>query len=124
MAAPLILVADDFVDAVTMYSMYLGHFGFEVVTALDGHEAVDIACRRRPDVILLDLRMPGLSGIDAMRAMKAEASLSGVPVIALTAHALPEERDAALAAGFDGFLSKPIAPQELVAKLRTLLGHS
>jgi CheY-like chemotaxis protein len=123
MRSPVILIADDFVDAATMYSLYLRHHGFEVVTALDGHEAIEAARRQRPDVVLLDLRMPGMSGTEAMKAMKADDRLAGVPILALTAHALPDERRAALAAGFDDFLSKPIAPQELVAKLKALLQH-
>jgi DNA-binding response OmpR family regulator len=113
MRSPVILIADDFVDAATMYSLYLRHHGFEVVTALDGHEAIEAARRQRPDVVLLDLRMPGMSGTEAMKAMKADDRLAGVP----------NERRAALAAGFDDFLSKPIAPQELVAKLKALLQH-
>lgn len=104
-----------------MYSLYLRHHGFEVVTALDGLEALEAARRQRPDVVLLDLRMPGLSGTEAMKAMKADERLAGVPILALTAHAMPDEREAALAAGFDGFLSKPIAPQELVSRLKALL---
>jgi two-component system response regulator MtrA len=123
MRSPVILIADDFVDAATMYSLYLRHHGFEVVTALDGHEAIEAARRQRPDVVLLDLRMPGMSGTEAMKAMKADDRLAGVPILALTAHAMPDERRAALAAGFDDFLSKPIAPQELVAKLKALLQH-
>lgn len=121
MRSPVILIADDFVDAAMMYSLYLRHHGFEVVTALDGHEALEAALRQRPDVVLLDLRMPGMSGTEAMKAMKADERMAGVPILALTAHAMPDEREAALKAGFDDFLSKPIAPQELVAKLRALL---
>ena len=121
MRSPVILIADDFVDAATMYSLYLKHHGFEVVTALDGHEALEAARRQRPDVVLLDLRMPGMSGTEAMKEMKADARLAGVPILALTAHAMPEERQAALAAGFVDLVYKPIAPQERVSKLYAFL---
>jgi len=118
---PLVLLADDFVDACEMYAEFLRFHGFEVVTALDGPSAVDAARARRPDIVLLDIRMPGMTGTEVMRLLKADVSFAGVPMVALTAHALPEERDAALKAGFDAFISKPVLPDDLITHVTAIL---
>lgn len=122
MSTPLqVLIADDFPDACEMYAAYLGFHGFDVVTALDGHAAVDSAVRHVPDIVLLDLRMPGLSGTDAMRILKADGRLAHVPIVALTAQTMPGDREIALQAGFDAFIAKPIDPEALVERIREIL---
>ena len=120
-----ILLADDFDDAREMYAEYLQFHGYDVVTAADGNSAVEAARTQTPDIVLLDIRMPGMNGMDAMRVLKAEPSLGDVPIVALTARALSEERDAALKAGFDAFISKPVMPDQLLNQLETILSaHS
>jgi CheY-like chemotaxis protein len=120
---PLVLLADDFDDARELYREYLQMQGFTVVTAVDGIDAVERARETRPAAILLDIRMPRLSGIDAMKVMKADPALAGVPIVALTAHALGEEREMFLAAGFDAVLAKPCLPDTLADTVRTFIGR-
>jgi CheY-like chemotaxis protein len=119
--APIVLIADDFVDARDMYAEYLTFHGYQVVTAIDGLEALTAARQHRPDIILLDIRMPGMSGTEAMQVLKSEPAFADVPIVALTAHARSDERDAAMAAGFDDFLSKPISPDQLVVRVAAML---
>jgi DNA-binding response OmpR family regulator len=95
--------------------------GYDVVLAANGRETVLEASRCGPDMILLDLRMPGVGGIEALRELRANAALAGVPIIAFTAHALEDERINALRHGFDDVLAKPCLPDALVAFIgRTL----
>jgi two-component system cell cycle response regulator DivK len=122
MTRPLVLIADDYADACEMYAEFLRARGFGVVTAADGVEAVESARAHRPDVILLDLRMPRMSGSEALAALKADPAFVGVPIVALTAHAMREERESALAAGFDAFISKPIVPSDLARQVLAILG--
>jgi CheY-like chemotaxis protein len=122
MTRPLVLLADDYADACEMYAEFLRTRGFGVVTAADGLEAIEAARTHQPDVILLDLRMPRMSGGEALAALKADPAFAGVPIVALTAHAMREERESALAAGFDAFIAKPIVPSDLAARLLAILG--
>src|SRR5688500_10631474 len=111
---PLILIVDDFDDALDIYRQYLTFRGYQVMVATNGDEALAAVRARRPDLILMDLSMPGLSGTDTMRTLRAERpALGDLAIIAFTAHALADERLAALAAGFDGVIAKPCLPDEL-----------
>src|SRR5688572_29732757 len=109
---PLVLLADDFEDARDLYREYLRFRGYRTITAADGVEAVEVAHARQPDVIFLDIRMPRMSGIEAMQELKAHPRFTRVPIVALTAHAA--ERVRFLAKGFDAVLSKPCPPERLV----------
>lgn len=104
-----------------MYEEYLTFRGFQVVVARNGEEAVAQARLHRPDVILLDLRMPGITGTEAMRILRADSSFVNTPIIALTAHALERERRLALDAGFDELIAKPCLPDALVAAVERIL---
>lgn len=118
----LVLLADDFDDARDMYSEYLRLSGIRVITAAGGQEAIDLAREHLPALILMDIRMPGVTGTDAMLELRKDPRLARVPMIALTAHALDRERAAILADGFDDVISKPCLPDELVAIVRKRLG--
>jgi len=124
MKRPLVLLADDFVDALEMYAEYLRFHDFGVVTAADGRAAVAAAFEHEPDIILLDVRMPVMTGVEALLVLKADPRFRHVPIVALTAQALPEERDRALRAGFDAFMSKPLLPDQLIRQLTKMLGDS
>jgi CheY-like chemotaxis protein len=113
-ANPLILLVDDFEDALTMYEEYLEHRGYHVIVARNGEEAVNAAKRHDPDLILLDLRMPGMSGTEALQVLRSDPAFATTPILALTAHALENERLQALADGFDLVVPKPCLPDELV----------
>jgi CheY-like chemotaxis protein len=117
-----ILLVDDFEDGLEMYQEYLTYRGYQVVIARNGKEAVTQAQLHRPDVILLDLRMPGLTGIEAMRILRADPSFVTTPIVALTAHALDDERHFALSAGFDALIAKPCLPDDLASAVERILG--
>lgn len=104
-----------------MYQEYLTYRGYQVVVARSGEEAILQARLHRPDVILLDIRMPGMTGTDALRALRSDPSFQYIPIVALTAHALEGERVAALSAGFDDLIPKPCLPDQLAIAVERIL---
>jgi two-component system cell cycle response regulator DivK len=119
-----ILLVDDFEDGLDMYAEYLTYRGYQVIAARNGEEAIRKARRYRPDVILLDIRMPGMTGTDVMRVLRTDPSFAHVPIVALTAHALDKERVAALDAGFDDLIPKPCIPDQLVLSVERILAEA
>lgn len=116
----LILIVDDIVDNLALISLDLQQQGYRVVTASDGEKAVHVAALTKPDIILMDIAMPGADGLEATRRLRADESLRSIPVIALTAYDTGGFRRAAADAGFDGYLTKPInfdRLHELIARL-------
>jgi CheY-like chemotaxis protein len=95
---------------------------YEVVTAADGAAGIEAAARERPDLILMDLSLPGVDGWEATRRLKAGRETGSIPVIALTAHAMQGDEERARACGCDDYLTKPIDEDALFAKLARLLG--
>jgi two-component system, cell cycle response regulator DivK len=95
---------------------------YEVVTAADGAAGIETAARERPDLILMDLSLPGVDGWEATRRLKAGPETEAIPVIALTAHAMQGDEERARACGCDDYLTKPIDEDQLFAKLARLLG--
>ena len=120
-AAPLVLLVDDFQDNREMYAMYLTHSGLKVAEAGDGDDALAQAFSLLPDLIVMDLSLPGLDGWEATRRLKADARTAHIPVLALTSHALEGFSEGARAAGCDGFVTKPCLPEQLLAEIRTML---
>src|SRR3954447_5279131 len=120
-ASPLILIVEDFDDAREMYRDYLEFSGFRVETARDGREAIEKARALQPDLILMDLSLPGIDGWEATRLLKAEPDTSHLLIVALSAHALAAEGDRARAAGCDGFIAKPCLPSDLVHEIGVYL---
>jgi CheY-like chemotaxis protein len=120
--AKLLLVEDNEMNR-DMLSRRLVKRGYELVFAGDGVEALLIAKRDRPDLILMDMSLPEMDGWDATRAVRADASIAHLPVIALTAHAMSGDRERALAAGCDEFETKPVEFDRLLAKIQLLLGR-
>jgi two-component system, cell cycle response regulator DivK len=94
---------------------------YEVVTAADGAAGIDAAARHRPDVILMDLSLPGIDGWEATRRLKARPDTAAIPVIALTAHAMQGDEERARACGCDDYLTKPIDEDQLFTRLARLL---
>ena len=103
-----ILVVEDSPDIRVLVRMLLEAGGHEVLTAADGREGIETAIRERPDVVLMDLSLPVLSGWEAAREIKSNPATARIPVLAVTAHAMHGDRERALAAGCDGFIAKPI----------------
>jgi len=121
---PLVLVVDDYQDAREMYAEYLSFSGFRVVEASTGTEAVEKALELRPDVILMDLTLPGMDGWAATRQLKNDDRTKFIPVVALTGHALAGASEGARLAGCDAFVTKPCLPDELVIEVRRMLQGS
>ena len=117
-----ILVVEDQPDSRRIMRDLLGSAGFEVLEATSGGEGVRMAAQERPDLILMDLQLPVIDGLEATRRIKAKAALRAIPIIAVTAHAMRGDREKALANGCDDYLSKPIDEDVLFAKLRKFLG--
>jgi two-component system, cell cycle response regulator DivK len=118
---PLILVVDDYQDAREMYAEYLQFSGFRVAEAKNGNEAVDKAFELKPDLILMDLSLPGMDGWEATRRLKADETTRHIPVVALTGHALAGASEGAKKAGCDSFVTKPCLPDDLVVEVRRML---
>jgi CheY-like chemotaxis protein len=119
--APLVLIVDDVDHGREICAEYLEFRGFRVATAVDGLEALDKAFALLPDVILMDLSLPGIDGWEATRRLKQDARTREIPVVALTAHALPSAHERAKEAGCDSVVTKPCLPKDLEAEVRRQL---
>ena len=119
-ARPRILVVDDYADATEVWALYLSSVGFDVETAADGHEAIAHVRSHPPDVVVLDLNLPGCSGIDVARALRGDARVRHVPLIAVTGSADRRELEIAREL-FHAVVAKPCDPGQLVASIRRLL---
>jgi len=121
---PLVLLVDDFQDNREMYAMYLEHAGMRVAEASNGHAALDQAFSLLPDLIVMDLSLPGIDGWEATRRLKADERTKKIPVVALTSHALEGYSEGARAAGCDAFVTKPCLPEQLLNEIRKVLAAS
>ena len=117
----LILLVEDNEMNRDMLSRRLRRKGYEVALAVDGAQGVAVASERQPDLILMDMSLPVLDGWEATRALKADAATAPIPVIALTAHAMSEDRERALEAGCDDYDTKPVEFSRLTEKIEALL---
>jgi len=117
-----ILAVDDQEDNRRILRDLLTTAGYEVIEAVTGEDAVTLAEAQRPDLILMDIQLPGIDGYEATRRIKANAALRAVPVIAVTSYALSGDETKAVAAGADAYVSKPFSPRALLAKVREFLG--
>jgi two-component system, OmpR family, alkaline phosphatase synthesis response regulator PhoP len=113
-----VLVVDDDENIVQLVKMYLERDGYDVAAAHDGQEALELARRTRPDVVVLDLMLPGLSGLDVCRQLQRESS---VPIIMLTARTTEADKLTGLDLGADDYVTKPFSPRELLARIRAVL---
>ena len=117
-----ILVVDDQEDNRRILRDLLTNSDFEVIEAVTGEEAVTLAEGRVPDLILMDIQLPGIDGYEATRQIKAKPALRATPLIVVTSYALSGDDVKAFAAGADGYVSKPFSPRALLAKVREFLG--
>jgi CheY-like chemotaxis protein len=118
-----ILVVEDNEASRDALSRRLARRGYRIVLAVDGLEAVSIGRSVRPDLILMDLGLPGIDGWEATRQLKSDLATSQIPIIVLSAHAMTNDRDMALAAGGDDFDTKPVRFQQLLEKIEALLAR-
>jgi two-component system, cell cycle response regulator DivK len=116
-----ILVIEDTEDNRQIVRDLLESAGYELIEALDGLEGVAAAEREHPDLILMDIQLPGIDGYEATRRIRAVPSLAKVPIIAVTSYALSGDEAKTRAAGCDGYVAKPFSPRQLLAKIREFL---
>lgn len=117
--AKVLLVEDNEMNR-DMLSRRLERRGFEVVIAIDGAQGVALSKSQKPDIVLMDMSLPVMNGWDATRAIKADPDTSAVPVIALTAHSMPGDREKAMEAGCDDYDVKPVELPRLLSKMAAL----
>ncbi len=117
----LILIVEDNAGSLELATVALEFYGFAVVGAESAEEAQRVMRSRHPDLILMDIQLPGMDGLQLTRELKADPGTSGIPVIALTAHSMPLHERAARAAGCDGFISKPWTLEALNREVRSFL---
>ncbi len=117
-----VLLVEDNEDNRIVYATVLQYFGFRVIEATDGAEGVRIARESHPDLVLMDISIPIIDGWNATSMIKGDPETQTIPVIALTAHALPEDRARSLSVGCDGYLAKPCEPSRVVAEVNRILG--
>ena len=119
-----ILIVDDYPDALDMWALYLRSMGYRVSTAADGAAALEEAERLLPDLIVLDLELPHVSGFDVAKQLRANAETRDIPLIAATGYSHSRQLDQAREAGFDLIVTKPCDPGALVAQIDRLLESS
>jgi CheY-like chemotaxis protein len=119
-----VLLVEDNEDNRVVYSTILQYFGYAVVEAADGKEGIRMAQEHHPDIILMDISIPLLDGWQATEQLKGDVATSSIPVIALTAHAMPEDRLKSRTCGFDAYLAKPCEPRRVVEEVQRFIGNS
>lgn len=121
MTLSTVLLVEDNEDNRTIYTTILRHVGHDVIEASNGEDGIRLALERQPNVILMDVAMPGIDGWEATRRLKGDPQTARIPVIALTAHAMAEDRQRAVDAGCEGYLAKPIEPRRVVEEVARIL---
>ena len=120
---PVILLVEDNELNRDMLSRRLARKGFDVETAIDGDQCMAVLAASRPDLILMDINLPGRDGYQLTREIKADPDTMSIPVVALTAHAMSGDRDKSIAAGCDDYDTKPVDFKRLLEKINKLLEH-
>ena len=116
-----VLIVEDNELNMKLFHDLLDAHGYNILQTKDGMEALDIAREHRPDLILMDVNLPGIDGVEALTRLRADAATAAIPVVALTAYAMKDDRARLLAAGFDGYLEKPISVRELPGQVEALI---
>ena len=119
-----ILLVDDYPDALEIWGLYLRSLGYDVATAEDGLTAVECAHRLHPDIIVLDLELPGITGFEAALRLRAAADTCNIPLIAATGYSHVKQLEQARDCGFDSIVVKPCEPAALVAEIERLLSRT
>jgi len=120
---PLILIVEDNARNAKLLRDVLQVTGYRTVDTTTAEEGIEVARRDRPDLILMDIQLPGMDGKEALRALRSHPETAGIPVMAVTASVMPMERRDILAHGFDGFQGKPLSVHSLLEEVRRILGQ-
>ncbi|HWM11966.1 MAG TPA: response regulator [Solirubrobacteraceae bacterium] len=120
MSATVLVVEDNALNLKLVRDV-LGHAGYRVLEAGDAERAIELARAEAPDLILMDVQLPGIDGVEALHRLRADAVTASIPVVALTALAMKEDRQRFLSAGFDGYLEKPVSVPALPGQVAALL---
>ncbi len=123
MAKAKILYVEDHQGNIYVMEKRLKRWGYEAVVAMDGQSALAMARTHKPDLILMDIQLPGINGLEATRQIKADPETEGIPVIAVSSYAMYDDRAKALEAGCDGYFSKPVDFHELRIRIKSLIGE-
>ena len=123
MAGELILIVEDNDKNRKLVRDVLTFKGYAVIESETGEEGIRLAQERRPSLVLMDIRLPGIDGIEALRRLRAELTTRGIPVMAMTASVMSEDRQKIMDAGFDAYQGKPIEVNDFVAGVAQLLEH-
>jgi two-component system cell cycle response regulator DivK len=118
MAGEQVLVVEDNEKSMKLFRDVLLATGYRTLEATTGSEAVELAAEHAPDLVLMDIQLPDLDGVQALRQLRADERTAAIPVLAVTAQAMQGDREQFLAAGFDGYVSKPVNVRELVGIVR------
>jgi phosphate regulon transcriptional regulator PhoB len=116
-----ILIVEDEKDIVKMLEYNLRKEGFKIISAYDGEDALDSVTRKHPDLIILDLMLPGMDGLEVCKTFKSESKTASVPIIMLTAKSQESDKIVGLELGADDYMTKPFSPGELIARIRAVL---
>lgn len=116
-----ILVVEDNQDSRELVVKVLKNKGYQMIEAADGEEALEKAVAEKPDLILLDISIPKIDGYEVAKRLKSNEELKGIPIVALTAHAMKGDREKVIVAGFEGYISKPVNVRELPDQVRSYL---
>jgi CheY-like chemotaxis protein len=116
-----ILIIEDNEDNLSLMRLLLERADYEVIAAVDGFTGLDLANTEQPDLILLDLAMPEINGWEVAQRLKSDIITQSIPVIAVTAHALPRDRERAMEAGCDAFIVKPFSVAKLIGEIENLI---
>jgi two-component system, cell cycle response regulator DivK len=120
MSATVLVVEDNPLNLKLVRDV-LGHGGYHVLEAGDAERGIELARSEAPDLILMDVQLPGIDGVEALRRLRADSETASIPVVALTALAMKEDRERFLGAGFDGYLEKPVSVPDLSGQVAALI---
>jgi CheY-like chemotaxis protein len=118
---PTILVIDDTPELLELLGIILAKAGYRVLSASGGADGVPLALRGNPDLVIVDIEMEGMNGFEVLKTLRADPRFAERPIVALTAYAMNHDRERILAAGFTGFLSKPVRPWKLLTQIAGFL---
>lgn len=122
MSQKQVLLVEDNDDNRMIFATILDHFGYDVVQAPNGRDGVDMAEQHRPDLIIMDISLPVMDGLEATRRIRANPNTATIPVLAVTAHARDCDRERVIDAGCNDYLAKPVEPRKLVQRVQGMIG--